>query len=182
MSKLVRITLETSNLVFKYTSTHTYGKYTFQCQGPLNLANVSICYLKKSAFFDKNGTFTQSNSARAALEIFQLTFSFCKIKGYFYRKCFAERVSGIRLSDCSKLVINQNNDDDVTICRHVVIVKFFDVILSLLSTLVTGPKSRFLSFAQYLEIPGRDTRFDTNISNKLLLNAVKCQGYSFNYF
>ena len=29
MSKLVRIRLETSNLVHKCTSTHTYGKYTF---------------------------------------------------------------------------------------------------------------------------------------------------------
>ena len=28
----------------------------------------------------------------------------------------------------------------------------------------------------------RDTNFDTNISNKMLLNAAKCQGYSFYLF
>ena len=28
----------------------------------------------------------------------------------------------------------------------------------------------------------KDTKFDTNISNKTLLNAAKCQGYSFSRF
>ena len=28
----------------------------------------------------------------------------------------------------------------------------------------------------------RDTKFDTNVSNKMLLNAAKCQGYSFYRF
>ena len=28
----------------------------------------------------------------------------------------------------------------------------------------------------------RDTKFDTNVSNKMLLNVEKCQGYSFYYF
>ena len=30
-----------------------------------------------------------------------------------------------RLPDCSKLTINRKNDNDVTICRHGIIVKFF---------------------------------------------------------
>ena len=44
MSKLVRIMLETWNLVRKYTSTQTYGKYTFQQQDLFNLANVSTFF------------------------------------------------------------------------------------------------------------------------------------------
>ena len=28
----------------------------------------------------------------------------------------------------------------------------------------------------------RDTKFGTNVSNEMLLSAVKCQGYNFDYF
>ena len=28
----------------------------------------------------------------------------------------------------------------------------------------------------------RDTKFSTDVSNKMLLNAAKCQGYSFDHF
>ena len=40
-------------------------------------------FCKTSYFFDKNGTFTQSNSGKAVLEIFSSALSFCKVKGYF---------------------------------------------------------------------------------------------------
>ena len=56
--KLLRIMLETSNFARKYS----FRKYTFQYQGPLNFADVSIFY-KKMAYI------TQSN-VRAVLEIF----------------------------------------------------------------------------------------------------------------
>ena len=37
-----------------------------------------------------------------------------------------------------------------------------------------------LSFVQYLETgASRNTKFGSNVSNKMLLNAAKCQGYSF---
>ena len=52
---------------------------------------------------------------------------------------FANYASRIRLSDCSKLTINQKNDNDITIFRHDAIVKFFEVVLFLLSSLVTIP-------------------------------------------
>ena len=45
----------------------------------------------------------------------------------------------IRLPDCSRLGINRENNSDVTICQHDLIVNFFDVIVFLLSRLVTGP-------------------------------------------
>ena len=100
--------------------------------------------------------------------------------GYFqWKSKFTYYPSKIRLQDCSKLAINQKNDNGVTIAQNDVIVNFFDVILFLLSILVTGPsfisilslflelwqfslirvhqnsgnwKYPRLSFAQYLEI------------------------------
>ena len=88
---------------------------------------------------------------------------------------------------------------------------FFDVALFLLSSLITGPSfmsisSMVLELWQFsfirdwpefrkLEISpswvfpsiwrlGRviDTKFGTNFSNKMLLNAAKCHGYSFYRF
>ena len=46
--------------------------------------------------------------------------------------------SRIRLPDCSKLAINQKNDNEVIICRHDVIINFFEALLFILSSLVTG--------------------------------------------
>ena len=52
---------------------------------------------------------------------------------------FPDSVSGIRPPNYSKLTKNPKNDNDVTIFRHDVNFKFFDVVLFLLSSLVTGP-------------------------------------------
>ena len=68
--KPVRIMLETSNLACQDALICNSRKYTFKCLGPLNFADVSIFFLKKLAFFAKKSTFMQSNSVRAALEIF----------------------------------------------------------------------------------------------------------------
>ena len=65
---------------------------------------------------------------------------------------FADYESGIRLLDCSKLAINRKNDNDVTICRNDVIVNFFDVVLLLLSILVTGRLSFMSISSLVLEI------------------------------
>ena len=54
-------------------------------------------------------------------------------------------MSGIRPPDCSKLAKNPKNDNDVTIFRHDVNVKFFDVVLFLFSSLVTGPSFMSIS-------------------------------------
>ena len=43
----------------------------------------------------------------------------------------------IWVPECSKLTINQKNDNEVTIFQHTIIFEFFDVILFLLSILVT---------------------------------------------
>ena len=109
-----------------------------------------------------------------------------------------------------KLVINQKNDNDVTILWHDGIVNFFDVVLFLLSILVTGPSfmsisSLVLELWQFFfrrdwpgiqksEIPPSEfspvsedwvTFWTPNIarmSNRIFLNAAKCQGYGFYSF
>ena len=80
---------------------------------------------------------------------------------------------------------------------------FFEVVLFLLSILVTGPSfmsisSLVLELWQFLFIKDwreigvlpniwrlgrvRNTKFGTNVSNKMLLNAATCKGYSFYHF
>ena len=82
--KLVRITLETSNLVKTNTRICSFStsiqKYTFQYQYLLNFADVSI-FLGKISVFGKISTFTQSNSIRAVFEIFQFCFYLTETKG-----------------------------------------------------------------------------------------------------
>ena len=118
-------------------------------------------------------------------------------------------MSGIRPPDCSKLAKNPNNDNDVTIFRNDVIVKFFwRCIVSLVKfsywfkfhvNIITG--SGIITIFFYWGLTSQksgnqkypvwvlpniwrlgqvmDTKFGTNVSNKILLNAAKFQGYSF---
>ena len=69
------------NLKFvrKYTFISNFRKHTFQYQETPNFAAVSI-FLQKISFFCKNSTFTQSNSARAVLKIFEICFQFLQDK------------------------------------------------------------------------------------------------------
>ena len=112
--------VEAWNLVRKDTHICSFTKYTFQCQGPLNSADGSIF------FFCKNVTFAQSNSVKAVIDIFSSVFTYCKIFQVTFNKnvCFIDQATGIRLPDCSKLSINRKNYNDLTICRHGVIVSF----------------------------------------------------------
>ena len=124
--KFVRIMLETSNSVRKFTPICSFRKYTFQCLGPLIFADVSI-FCKKLAFFVQISTVTQSNSVRAVLEIFLVLFSvFVRQKLTVTENItFAHSVSRIRPPDCSKLAKYPKNDNDVTVFRHDVNVKLF---------------------------------------------------------
>ena len=107
-------------------------------------------------------------------------------------------LSRIRLPDCSKLTTNLKNTNDAIICRHNFIINFFDVVLFVLSGLVSGPSfmltsSLVLEFWQVLAIKVltknpdienipvwdlsniwrqgqfRDTKFSMNASNKMLV-------------
>ena len=133
--------------------------------------------------------FTQSNSVRAALEIFSSVFSFCKMNGYywwkynFYRlicrhdfiakffwRCF---VSLVKFSYRSKFYVN-------TIAGSGVMTTFFYKVLTINpeigNTLVWVLHNTWgLGWV-------RDTKFGSNVSNKMLLNAAKYEGYSFYHF
>ena len=106
----------------------------------LYFLKMPVFSCKKLEFFDKNGTFTQSNSVRAVLVAFYFWFLVFLRKKVTINEnvVFTDYGSGIRLPDCSKLAINWKNDNGVTIRQHDVIVILFDVVLFLLSSLVTG--------------------------------------------
>ena len=116
-------------------------------------------------------------------------------------------VSGIRLPDCSKLAINRKNDNDVTTSRK--FIKFFwPCSISLVKfsywpkfhvNIMTGVTKIFAykGLTRNLEIVNtpvwvlpsilrlgqvRDTKFGPNVSNKMLLNGLKCTGYGFYRF
>ena len=158
-------------------------------------------------FFDQNNTFTQSNSVKVVLEIFSSVF-----KVIINEKIsFTVYASRIHLPDCSKLAVNWKNSNDVRIFWHDIIIRFFwrcFVFLVKFSywskfhvNIIFGSGVVTISFykglTRNLEIgytlvwvlPNiwrlglvRVTKFSTNISNKMLLNAAKCQGYSFYHF
>ena len=121
----------------------------------------------------------------------------------FYRLCV-----WTQLPDCSKLTRNRKNNNDVRICRHDVIVKFFwRCVISYVKfsnwykfpvNVMSGSRITTILFYKGLTrnpeirntnvwvLPNiwrlgqvRDTKFGTNVSNEMLLNAAKCQGYSF---
>ena len=122
-------------------------------------------------------------------------------------KRFTDYPPKIQQLDVSKMVINQKNDNDITTCRHDNIAKFFWHCF-LLSSLVTGPSFMSISslVLSYDNFPSlgmdqksrnilvwvlpnlwrlvqvRDIRFGTNVSHEMLLNAAKCQAYSFYCF
>ena len=94
---------------------------------------MSAFFCRKSAFFCKNGTFTQSNSLKAVRDFLVLFLVFVREKVTIAKNItFAESVSRIRPPDCSKLAKNPENDNGIN-------VKFFDVVLFLLLSLVIGP-------------------------------------------
>ena len=113
--------------------------------------------------------------------------------------------------DCSKLTVNWKNSSGVTISQHDVIVNFFwHCLVSLVKfsywskshvRIITGSGVMTNSFYKGLTrnlkigntplwvLPniwrlGRvmNTKYGTNVSNKMLLNAAKCQSYSFYRF
>ena len=105
-----------------------------------------------------------------------------------------------------KLEINWKNGSDVSISRHYIIIFFWRCFVSLVNfsywskfhvSIITGSGVMAICFIRDLEIGNtpvwvfpniwrlgqvRDTKFGMNISNKILLNAAKCQGYTFYRF
>ena len=117
-------------------------------------------------------------------------------------------MSRIRPPDCSRLAKNPKNDNDVTTFRHDVNVNFFwSCFVSLVNfsywftfhvNIITGsgimtiffykgltgnpeigksPASVLPNIWRLVRVMG--TKFGANVSNRMLLNAAKFQGYSF---
>ena len=138
--------LETSNLALKHMSRCSLRKYTLQCLGPLNFADVSIVLQKISVFCPRKYLYSKEQCESCVRDFLVLFSVFLRQKVTITENItFADSVSGIRPPDCSKLAKNPKNDNDVTIFRHDVNVKFFDVVLFLLSSLVTGPSFMSIS-------------------------------------
>ena len=149
--KLMRIMLEISNLTRKYTPICSFRKYTFQCLGPLNFADVSIFCEKLAFILSKKGPLLKAIVWELCYRVFSYVSSFYKARGYYYwkhnfwRLCVRNPVSGL-------LQIGQKSEKwqwrldfptDVIVDFFFFFFFFFDAVLFLLSSLVIG--SSFMS-------------------------------------
>ena len=134
--------LETSHLAPKYTSICSFRKYTVQCLGPLNFADVSIFLQKNSVFCLEKYLYSKQYCESCVRDFLVLFSVFVRQKVTITENItFADSLSGIRPPDCSDLAKNPKNDNEVTIfrCRR---LQFF---LFLLSSLATGPNLMLIS-------------------------------------
>ena len=118
--------LETSILARKYTAICSFRKYISQCLGPVNFADVSIFQQKNSVFCPKKYLYSKQQCESCVRDFLVLFSVFVRQKVTVTENITsADSVSGIRPPDGSKLAKNPKNDDNVTIFRHDVILKFF---------------------------------------------------------
>ena len=169
---------------------------------------MSAVFFKKSVFLAKIAPLHKAIVWKLWLRIFSSVFSFAKIKGYYYLKfkfCWL-RVQN-PASGFLQLVVNWKNCCDVTNSWHDIIVKFFCCcFVSLVKfsywskfhvNIITGSGVMTIFFYMGLtknpkigntpvwvlpNICRLDTKFGTNVPNKMLLNSTKCEGYSFYRF
>ena len=124
--------LQTSNLVRKYKHICGFKKYSFQYQDPLNFADVSI--------FAKH---QYESCVRDSLVLFSV---FVRQKVTVNENVsFTDYTSGLRLPNCSKLVIYPKNDNNVGIPIQRYRQTFFILPCFFFSSLVTGPSFTSIS-------------------------------------
>ena len=136
--------LEPSNFARSYTPICSFRKYTVQCLRPLNFVDISIFWQKISVFCPKKHLYSKHQCERCGRDLLVLVSVFVTQK-VPSAVTFADSVSGIRPPYCSKLAKNRKDDNDVIIFRHDVNVTFFDVVLFLLSSIVTAPSFMSIS-------------------------------------
>ena len=113
--KLVRITLQTSNLARKYRPICNFRKHSFQCLGPLNFADISIFLQKISVFCPKKYLYSKQQCESCVRDFLVLFSFFVRQKVTITENIsFADSVSRIWPPDCSKLAKNLKNDNDKT--------------------------------------------------------------------
>ena len=116
--------LATSNLARKYTPICSFRKYTFQCPGPFNFADVSIFLQKICVFLPKKQIYSKQQCESCVRDFLVLFSVFVRQKVTITENItYADSVSGIQ--PLNKLARNPKNDNDVTIFQHDVIVKCF---------------------------------------------------------
>ena len=138
--------LETSNLARMYTPIFSFRKYTFSAQTHLILL-ISAFFCKKLAFFFQKSIFTQSNSVRTVLEIFQFCFQFLYDKRLLLLKTYLLQTlcseSGLWTAPywpkITKMTLASQFSDMTSTSI------FFQIFLFLLSNLVTDPSFMSIS-------------------------------------
>ena len=114
--KLVRIMLESSNLVRKYKHICSFRKYTFQYQGLLNFTDVSIFLQIISIFWQKQYLYSKQQYQSCVKDFLVLFSVFVRKKVIVNENVkFIGYACGIRLPDDWKLDINCKKDNDITI-------------------------------------------------------------------
>ena len=180
--------------------------------GPPNFADVSIFLQKISVFCPKKYLYSKQYCESCVIDFIVLFSVFLIEKVTINGKVtFEDFVSGIWPPDCSKLAKNPKNNNDVTIFRHDVIVKFFwRCFVSLVKfsywskfhvNIVTGSGIMTILFYKRLTknpeigntpvwvLPNiwrrgwvMDTKFGTNVSKEYYWMLQHARGYRFYRF
>ena len=117
--------LETSSLARKYTHVYSFKKYTFQYQGPLNFADVSIFY-KKQRFLTKILPLLKAIVRELCYRCFSPAFSFCKIKVTNNENIsFTDYVSGLFFVSFVKFSYRSKFHVNIITCSRVMIISFY---------------------------------------------------------
>ena len=138
--------LETSNLARKYTPICSFRKYTFQCLGPLNFADVSIFLQKISVFCPKKYLYSKQQYESCVRDFLVLFSGFVRQKATLTEKFFfADSVSGIRLQFTPNWPKNQKMTMTLQFSDMTPQLDIFDIDFFLLSSLVTCPSFMSIS-------------------------------------
>ena len=130
--------LQTSNVARTYTPICSFRKYTFYCLSPLNFADVSIFLQKVNVFSPKKYLYSKQQCESCVRDFLVLFSVFVRQK-----VTVTKNISGLRTArnwlKIQKVTVT-SQFSNMTLSS-----KFFDVVLFLLSSLVTGP--RFMSIS-----------------------------------
>ena len=114
--------------------------------GVLNFTDART-FLQKISISQRKQYLYSKQQCESCVRIFLVMFSVIVRQKITVNKnvSFRDYASGIRLADCSKMVIYSKNNNDVIFSNMTLLSCFFDVVLSLLLSLVTGPSFMSIS-------------------------------------
>ena len=205
-------TLAQTNLAHKYTHIWNFRKFTFQYQGTLKFAHTNIFFAKHQRFLAKIVLWLKVIMWELCRSFFSSVFCFYKIKGYYWwkykfcRLCFRNPSSEL-LQIGYKLEKRQWHHNFLPwrivnlFWRCVVSLVKFSYWSTFHVDIITSSGVMTISFYKGLPrnpetgnipvwvLPNiwrlgwvKTNKFGTNVSNKILLNSIKCQDYNFDRF